>query len=178
VILSLGILLFVTFQRLAELVLARRNTIRLLGEGAREVGAGHYPFLVAMHGAWLLGLWLLAPSRPVRLAWLAVFAVFQALRIWVIASLGRRWTTRIIVLPGAALVRRGPYRFLRHPNYLVVAGEIAVLPLAFGLPLYAAVFSLLNAALLTLRIRTEDAGLSSEPGLPGPDLGKPRRHGR
>lgn len=163
--LSLVILGLVTLQRAGELILARRNTTRLIAAGAREERAAHYPLLVLMHAAWLAGLWLLAWDRPVRLPWLAVFVLLQALRIWVIVSLGPRWTTRIIVSPHADLVRRGPYRFLRHPNYLVVAGEIAVLPLVFGLPLYAALFSLANALVLTIRIRAENQALrgSKEP---------------
>jgi methyltransferase len=166
--LSLVILGLVTLQRAGELFLARRNTARLIVAGAREEGAGHYPLLVLMHAAWLAGLWLLAWNRPVSLPWLAVFGLLQALRIWVIASLGSRWTTRVIVSPHADLVRRGPYRFLRHPNYLVVAGEIAVLPLVFGLPLYAALFSLANALVLTIRIRAENQALRSSPEAPEP----------
>lgn len=157
--LAAAILGFVTLERLAELVLARRNTARLLAAGAREFGARHYPLIVGLHAAWLGVLWLSAPGRPVSLPWLAVFAVLQAARLWVLATLGSRWTTRIVVLPGAPLVTRGPYRYLRHPNYAVVAGEIAILPLAFGLPLVALAFSLLNAAVLTLRIRAENAAL-------------------
>jgi methyltransferase len=159
VIVSVAVLGFVTVQRLGELVLARHNTRRLLAMGAVEVGAGHYPAIVALHAAWLAGLWVLAWDRPVNLAWLAVFAVLQLARVWVIASLGGRWTTRIIVLPGAPLVRRGPYRFLPHPNYLVVAAEIAVLPIAFDLYLYAAVFSVANALVLRHRIRAEARAL-------------------
>jgi methyltransferase len=153
------ILALVTLQRAGELVLARRNTRRLLARGAVEVAPGHYPLIVLVHLAWLAGLWLLARDVPVDLFWLATFVVLQALRAWVIATLGQRWTTRIIVLPGAPLVRAGPYRFLPHPNYVVVAGEIAVLPLAFGLPLYALAFSIANAAVLALRIRAEDRAL-------------------
>lgn len=160
-ILSILVLAFVTAQRLGELVLARRNTARLLGQGAVEHGAGHYPLIVGLHAAWLLGLWLLAWNREVSLFWLAVFAGLQALRVWVITSLGGRWTTRIIVLPGAALVRRGPYRLMSHPNYIVVAAEIAVLPLAFGLPAFAAAFFLLNALVLAIRIRAEAAALET-----------------
>lgn len=161
---SILVLAFVTAQRLGELILARRNTARLLAQGAVEHGAGHYPLIVGLHAAWLLGLWLLAWDREVSLFWLAVFAILQALRIWIIASLAGRWTTRIIVLPGAKLVRRGPYRFISHPNYLVVAAEIAVLPLAFGLPAYAAAFFLLNAVVLAIRIRAEAAALvTAEP---------------
>jgi methyltransferase len=150
---------FVTLQRGAELVLARRNTRRLLAQGGVEVGAGHYPAIVAMHAAWLAGLWWLGRNAELELVWLAAFIVLQLLRVWVMASLGERWTTRIIVLPGAPLRRVGPYRFLSHPNYLVVAGEIAALPLTLGLPLYALIFTIANAAVLTVRIRTENEAL-------------------
>lgn len=160
-ILSLVVLTLVTAQRLGELALARSNTQRLTARGAIEVGAGHYPFIVALHAAWLIGLWFLAWSRPLNLWLLAVFVVLQAGRIWVIATLGERWTTRIIILPGEALVRRGPYRFLSHPNYVVVAAEILVLPLAFGLAWYALIFSLLNAAMMAVRISVETQGLRS-----------------
>lgn len=153
-------LALVTLQRLSELVLARRNTRRLLARGAYEASPGHYPLIVALHAAWLLGLWLLGRDRPVQLAWLAVFLALQAGRLWVLASLGGRWTTRIIVLPGAAPVRTGPYRWLRHPNYLVVAGEILTLPLALGLPVYGLAFSALNALVLAVRIRAEAAALA------------------
>jgi len=158
--LALAVLAFVTLQRLGELALARRNTARLLAQGGIEVAPGHYPLIVLLHGGWLAGLCWLAWSAPVNLAWLAVFAVLQLLRLWVLATLGPRWTTRIIVLPGAPLVREGPYRFLDHPNYWVVVGEIMVLPLVFGLVWYGAVFSLLNAALLTVRIRAENRALA------------------
>lgn len=155
----MGILAFATAQRLGELVLARRNTRRLMARGAVESGAGHYPAIVALHAAWLAGLWLVAWDRPASLPWLGIYALLQGLRVWTLASLGERWTTRIITLPGEPLVRRGPYRYLAHPNYLVVMGEIAVLPLVFGLPAYALIFSLLNAALLWIRIRAESSAL-------------------
>lgn len=158
--LALAILVFVTLQRLGELVLARRNTARLLAQGGVEVASGHYPLVVLMHGAWLAGLWWLAWDGPVNLAWLAIFAVLQLLRVWVLVTLGPRWTTRIIVVPGAPLVHEGPYRFLNHPNYCVVAGEIMVLPLVFGLAWYGVVFTLLNAAMLTVRIRAENRALA------------------
>lgn len=158
-ILSIVILALVTAQRLGELVLARRNTAALLARGGVERGAEHYPLIVGLHAAWLGGLWILAWDRPASLAWLAVYLVLQGLRAWVLASLGSRWTTRIIVVPGETLVRRGPYRFISHPNYVVVAAEIAVLPLVFGLALYAIVFSLLNALVLWLRVRAENAAL-------------------
>lgn len=153
------VLALVTLQRLGELVLARRNTRQLLAQGAHEVAPEHYPLLVAMHAAWLIGLWWLAWDRPIQWPWLVVFLVLQVLRLWVLATLGARWTTRIIVLPRAPLVAKGPYRFLSHPNYAVVIGEIATLPLAFGLVAYAAAFSLLNAVILTIRIRAENAAL-------------------
>ncbi len=157
-----AVLGLVTLQRLGELVLSRRNTDRLLARGAREVAAGHYPLIVALHAAWLLGLWYLAVWRAgvdVSLGWLAVFIVLQGLRVWVIATLGPRWTTRIIVLPGAPLVREGPYRFASHPNYCIVAAEMLVLPLVFGLAWYGIVFSALNALVLWVRIRAEEAAL-------------------
>ncbi|NAZ36025.1 isoprenylcysteine carboxyl methyltransferase family protein [Rubellimicrobium sp. CFH 75288] len=153
------VLALVTLQRLGELVLAQANTRALLARGAYEVAPGHYPLIVAVHAGWLVALWLLAPGQPVMWFWLGLFVVLQALRIWVIATLGRRWTTRIIVLPGAPLVTGGPFRWLRHPNYAVVAAEIAVLPLAFGLVWVAMLFSLLNALVLAVRIRAEDAAL-------------------
>jgi methyltransferase len=158
-IFSALILAFVTLQRLGELVLARRNTARLFARGGQEAGAGHYPLIVLLHATWLAGLWILGLDQAPNLLWLAVFAVLQLLRVWVIATLGERWTTRIIVLPEAPLVVEGPYRFVSHPNYCVVAAEILVLPLVFGLVWYGVVFSVLNGLVLWLRIRTEDAAL-------------------
>jgi len=153
------ILALVTLQRLGELWLSKRHTKRLLAEGAHEVGASHYPLIVAVHALWLAALWWLALSRPVDGFWLAVFIVIELTRIWVLASLGRRWTTRIIILPRAPLVRRGPYRWLNHPNYLVVIAEIAVLPLVFGLWQVALIFSAMNAAVLSIRVREENRAL-------------------
>lgn len=157
---SIALLLFVTLQRLAELAHARRNTMALLAKGGREIAAGHYPYMVLLHTIWLAGLWLIAPGRPVDLFWLIAFMVLQLLRIWVLATLKGRWTTRIVVLAKAPLVRTGPYRLMRHPNYAIVAGEIAALPLAFGLPVYALVFSVLNGIILAIRIRAENAALA------------------
>jgi len=159
VILNVVILSLVTLERLFELWLSKRNTWRLLAEGAREYGAAHYPLIVAVHALWLASLWWLAPGRPVDGFWLGMYVLLELARIWVLATLGRRWTTRIIVLPGAPLVARGPYRPVKHPNYLVVVGEIAVLPLVFGLWPIALVFSLLNAAVLAIRIREENRAL-------------------
>jgi methyltransferase len=155
------ILALVTLQRLAELVIARRNTRKLLARGAVEHSSGHYPLIVAVHALWLASLWWLAPGQPIVWPLIALFLLLQLLRIWVLATLGERWTTRIIVLPGKALVRRGPYRFLSHPNYLVVVVEIAVLPLAFALWEIALLFSLLNAAALAIRIRAEERALKA-----------------
>ena len=131
-------------------------------QGAYEVAAGHYPLIVALHTAWLTGLWYLVVYRAadsVSWVWLGVFVILQLLRVWVIATLGPRWTTRIIFLPGAPLVAVGPYRFVSHPNYWVVAAEILVLPLVFGLVWYGIAFSVLNTAVLWIRIRAEDAAL-------------------
>ena len=158
-ILSVIVLGLVTIQRIGELALARRNTRRLLARGAVEAGAGHYPFIVGLHAAWLIGLWLLAWDRPLNLWLLAVFIGLQGARVWVITTLGDRWTTRIITLPGEPLVRRGPYRFVSHPNYLVVAAEILILPLAFGLVWFALIFSLLNIAMMAVRISSEAEAL-------------------
>ena len=156
---AVAILAFVTLQRLAELAIARRNMRRLLARGAYEVGAGHYPLIVALHASWLAALWWLAPGRPLIWPFAVAYFLLQPLRLWVLASLGGRWTTRIIILPGAPLVRSGPFRLLRHPNYTIVVAEIALLPLAFGLWEMAVVFSLLNAAVLTIRIRAEERAL-------------------
>ena len=158
-ILGIIILALVTLQRLGELWLSNRNTRRLLAQGAHEVGAAHYPLIVAVHTLWLFALWWLVPGRPIDAFWLALFVLLELARIWVLASLGPRWTTRIIVLLDAPLVRRGPYRWINHPNYIVVVGEIAVLPLVFGLWQVALIFTLMNAAVLTIRIREENRAL-------------------
>lgn len=160
--LAVAILAFVTVQRLIELVIARSNTRYLLARGGIEIGRGHYPLLVVLHAAWLAALWWYGRQAPVNLVLLALFMVMQALRVWVLATLGRRWTTRIIVLPGAPLVARGPFRLLRHPNYCVVVAEIALLPLALGLPWLAVLFSILNALVLTIRIRAENGALAGQ----------------
>ncbi|PKU25130.1 isoprenylcysteine carboxyl methyltransferase family protein [Telmatospirillum siberiense] len=154
------LLVLVTAERLAELWLARRNTAALVARGAFEAASGHYPLIVLLHASWLAGLWLFGWARPLNPGWLAIFVVLQGLRVWVLTTLAGRWTTRIIILPGAPLVTRGPYRFLSHPNYLVVIGEIAILPLCLGLFWYALVFSVANAVILAIRIRAENAALS------------------
>lgn len=153
----LAILMLVTIQRLAELWLASRNTKALLAAGGQEHGAAHYPLFVLLHGGWLIALFLSVSSETV-VNWplIALFILLQLGRVWVLRSLGRFWTTRVITVPDAPLITDGPYRWVRHPNYLVVALEIPVLPLAFGLWEIAAVFTALNLVLLAYRIRFED----------------------
>ncbi len=158
------VLALLALQRVAELCYAARNTRRLLARGAREVGKRHYPLFIALHAAWLASIAFAALRVPhVRVEWwlLEAFALLQCFRIWVVATLGPYWTTRVLTIEGAPLVRSGPYRFLRHPNYLVVALEIAVLPLAFGEVAVAIVFSALNGALLALRLRVENTALAA-----------------
>jgi methyltransferase len=159
VIVNLVILGMILVQRLGELWLSNRNTKRLLAAGAHEVGAAHYPFMIVIHGLWLGALWWYAPWQPINWFWLSIFILLQAARIWMFFSLGQRWTTRIIILPAAPLVCKGPYRYVDHPNYLIVVGEIASLPLAFGLWKVALFFSVLNAAILVIRIRQENHAL-------------------
>lgn len=169
------LLLLVTIQRLSELIIARRNTRRLLAAGGHEIGARHYPFVVAVHGFWLLALWAWwLTGRALLQPWAGVlYLLLQPLRIWTMCSLGAYWTTRIIVMSDTPLVRRGPYRFLRHPNYLVVIMEIALLPLALGSWQLAVLFSLANAAILRQRIAVEASSLrqrerNGQASLPAP----------
>lgn len=154
------ILALVTLQRFGELVLSRRNTERLLTRGAIEVGAAHYPLIVLLHAGWLTALWIWGRNQDVNLAALAAFVALQGLRLWILAALGPRWTTRIIVLPGAPLVASGPYRYFPHPNYAVVVAEIALLPLALHLSVLALIFTVLNLTVLAIRIRAESRALS------------------
>ena len=152
-----AVLGLVLLQRGAELLWAAANTRRLRAEGAIEIDGRGYPWLVLLHIAWLASLWALVPAAAAP-SWplLALYGVLQLGRVWVLASLGRRWTTRVMIRPGELPVRRGPYRWLRHPNYAIVIGEIAVLPLAFGAVAIAAVFSVANLALLARRIHVEE----------------------
>jgi methyltransferase len=159
VILNVLILALVTLSRIVELPIASANTRRLLADGGHEAAPRHYPLIVLLHAAWLATLWVLALDRPINLICLALFGLVECARVWVLSTLGPRWTTRIIVVPGEKLVRRGPYKLLRHPNYAVVVAEIALLPLMFGLLKVALIFSLLNAAILWVRIRAEDKAL-------------------
>jgi methyltransferase len=156
---TLIILALVTLQRLSELVIARRNTAALLARGAVEHGAAHYPVMVLLHASWVLGLWWLGWSAEIIWPLMALYLVLQGFRLWILASLGRRWTTRILTVPGETLVARGPYRFMRHPNYALVLLEVPLLPLAFGLTGFAVLFGVLNIAMLAWRIRIENAAL-------------------
>ena len=156
---NITILSLVSLQRLLELYIAHRNTRRLIDKGGFEVGSGHYPLIVALHTLWLAGLWYLAWRLDVSWPWIFAYLVLEAARGWIIAALGNRWTTRIIVVPGETLVDAGPYKYFRHPNYMVVAGEIFILPMAFGLWWYAVLFAALNGTLLYWRIKAEDDAL-------------------
>ena len=151
---------FLVLQRLAELAFARRNHRLLLARGAVEVGRRHYPALVCLHIGWLVALAATVdPQTPVFPPLLGLFALLECGRVWVIATLGSRWTTRVMVVPGEPRIRTGPYRFARHPNYLIVCGEIAVVPLMFGAWSLAAVASVLNFVVLRTRIAVEDQAL-------------------
>ena len=154
----------VAVERGVELAVSRRHERALLARGAVERGRNHYPAMVLLHASLLAACAagaLLRPAPPPRWALLAAAAVLaaEALRWWAVATLGERWTTRILVLPGAPPVTGGPYRYVRHPNYLAVAVELAALPLAWGLTGVALLFSAANAAVLRVRIRTEEHAL-------------------
>ncbi|MBV8153253.1 MAG: hypothetical protein JO192_10595 [Candidatus Eremiobacteraeota bacterium] len=156
------VLALVGLQRVAELFYAQRNTQRLLANGGVEIGAAHYPLIVLLHAAWLVSmLAFVAPQTPPNWWLLLLYLALQPLRLWTIATLGQYWTTRVVTVPGAPLIRTGPYRFFRHPNYVVVCAETAILPLAFHAFEIAIVFSFLNAALLSYRIRLEEKALAS-----------------
>jgi len=150
---------FIIVQRLSELVIARRNTARLLQRGAYEVGAAHYPVMVSMHSAWIAALVIFGYDETVAFSWLAMFALLQILRVWILVSLGSRWTTRIIILE-EPLVIRGPFRYFAHPNYMLVVAEIIVAPMVLGLVWVALVFTVLNAAMLWVRIGVEHKALA------------------
>lgn len=162
---SQGATLLVALQRLAELWLSRRNARRLVAEGGREIGGGHFPVLVAVHVGWLAAIAFLVPAdAPVYWAVIAAYLVVQAGRYWVIATLGRQWTFRVVDTPGAPLVRGGPYRWCRHPNYVIVVLEVALLPLAFAAWQIALVFSVANVAVLAWRLRLENASIDRRAG--------------
>ena len=163
------LLLFLAVQRLAELWWSARNEALLRAGGGIEHRGIDFPLMIALQTAWMAGLWLLACDRAIVPIFLCMFVLLEVVRYWVLATLGRRWTIRVIVVPGEKLVARGPYRFLRHPNYAVVAGEIAIAPLALGLPIYALVFSILTALVMAGRLLTENAALGSL----GPQTSRP-----
>ena len=152
-------LAFIIVQRLSELVIAKVNTKRLLARGAYEVGAGHYPVMIAMHSIWIGCLLFFGYGEAVSYGWLTIFALLQVLRIWILGTLGARWTTRIIILP-EPLVVRGPFRFLKHPNYTLVVAEIIVAPMVLNLVWVAVVFTVLNATMLWVRIGVEGRALA------------------
>jgi methyltransferase len=156
----------VVLQRLLELAYAGRNTARLRQRGAVEADAEGYPLFILLHTGWLLSLALFVPATTSP-KWLLLgcFALLQLGRLWVIFSLGGYWTTRLVDLPDAPLIRTGPFRYFRHPNYLLVIAEIAILPLAFGATAIAATFSALNLLLIARRIRIEDRILAPRRGL-------------
>lgn len=156
---ALLFLAFIVVQRLSELVIAKRNTARLLARGATEVGASHYPVMVAMHSAWIACLILFGFDNAVAYGWLAVFVALQVFRLWILGSLGSRWTTRIIIL-NEPLVVRGPFKYVSHPNYMLVVAEIIVAPMVLGLTWVALVFTILNAAMLWVRIGVEHRALA------------------
>jgi methyltransferase len=151
---------YVTLARLVEMIVARRNTRYLMANGAREYAPDHYPAIIAFHVTWLTALWILTPGRALIPVWLILFALLQPLRVWVMAALGPRWTSRIVVVPDETLVTGGPFRVMRHPNYAIVVAEVATLPLAFGLWSIALAGTVVNAVLLTIRIRAEDSALA------------------
>lgn len=159
---ALALVLLVAAQRLGEVALANRNTKRLLAAGGREVGARHYPLFILLHGAWLAALfWHTLGAPSIALPLLVLFLVLQLGRVWVIASLGQYWTTRVITLDDRPLVKTGPFRYFEHPNYLIVVLEIAVLPICFGAPWIALIFTLLNAALIAFRLSVENRVLAT-----------------
>jgi methyltransferase len=161
------VLLFVALQRLAEVALSSRHERALRARGGVEVGRGHYPLIVLLHGAWLAAILMALGREPaIHVVPLVLFGVLQVLRAWIIRTLGPFWTTRVITIPGEPLIKTGPYRFVRHPNYLVVIGEMALLPLVFGQVWNAVIFSILNLALIGWRIRVENAALAPRAGLP------------
>ncbi|MFM2411468.1 MAG: hypothetical protein RL481_2296 [Pseudomonadota bacterium] len=162
---ALAILAYVVFQRLAELVYANANTRRLLAQGGREYGRGHYPLFILLHGSWLVAIAYLGQPSTHPSPWLlAAFVASQGLRFWTLASIGRWWTTRIISAPSFSRVRKGPYRIMPHPNYTVVVFEIALLPMLLGAVLLVLPFSIANALLLAWRIRIEAKVLAERKG--------------
>ena len=161
-----GALLFIAFlivQRLGELVIAKRNTARLMERGAKEYAPEHYPIIVAVHTLWVLAIVALGWDQPILWSWFVIYAVLQLFRVWILTSLGGRWTTRIIIW-NEPLVARGPYRFIKHPNYILVIAEIIAAPMVLGLTWVAVVFTVLNAIVLAIRIPAENKALQTIKG--------------
>ena len=156
---AIALLILVTLQRASELVIARRNTEALLKLGAIETGAAHYPVMVLLHASWLAGLWWFGFSSTLNPWFTSAYLALQVFRVWILATLGKRWTTRILTVHRETLVKRGPFKLFRHPNYVLVALEVPLLPLALGLPWFALLFGLLNLAMLWWRIRAENRAL-------------------
>lgn len=160
-----AIVVLVIAQRLWELRIANRNTAALLAEGAVEHGANHYPVIVLLHTVWLIAmLWVAIGGPQVNFYWVFVFLLLQAGRVWVLKTLGKYWTTRIITVPNAPLITTGPFKIVRHPNYFIVMGELIVLPLAFGEPMMAVFFGVANMVVLAWRIRAEDRANAGRKG--------------
>ena len=147
---------YIVFERLIELPIANRNTKRLKALGGVEHSPGHYPLIVAVHTGWIIAMVWWGHNNPVNFVWLGVYAVLQALRVYIIGTLGQRWTTRIIVVPDEEKVAKGPFAVLPHPNYLLVIAEILIAPLVLELWEVAAIFGALNAMVLTIRISAEE----------------------
>jgi methyltransferase len=159
VTIAIVILALVTLQRLSELIIARRNTLGLLAKSAIEHGASHYPVMVLLHASWLVGLWWFGWNALVIWPLMIIYFALQGFRIWILATLGARWTTRIMTVPNETLVAKGPYRFMRHPNYVLVLLEVPLLPLALGLNAFALIYGVLNVAMLAWRIKIEESAL-------------------
>lgn len=155
-------IIFITFfilQRLSELFIAKRNEKWLLQQGAVEYGKAHYPFMIAMHTLFIVSIiteYLLRGQPPIDRVFLVIFLIVLLFKFWALSSLGKYWNTKIYRIPGVYPVKKGPYKFLKHPNYMEVVCEIAVIPLVFHLYYTAIIFTLLNAAMLTVRIREEN----------------------
>jgi len=157
---SVLMLIFILVQRLSELAVAKRNTAALMARGAVEYGAEHYPYMVALHTAWVLALIIFGYDEQLIWGWVAFYAVLQVFRFWILTTLGKRWTTRVIIID-EPLVLAGPFKYFRHPNYMLVIAEIFVTPMMFGLWEIAILFSVLNAVMLYVRIKVEEKALAS-----------------
>ncbi|MBC5802417.1 MAG: hypothetical protein GIX03_05315 [Candidatus Eremiobacteraeota bacterium] len=164
------LLAFISLQRAVELAIASRNTRALRRRGAYEVAAGHYPAMVALHASWLAMLWVRGRHRCVLPLFLGLFFGLQLGRVWVLATLRERWTTRIMLLPAAPPVVTGPYRFVRHPNYVIVALELPCVALALGLRRLALIFGGANLAMLGWRMRCENRAFADAERTPRDDL--------